>query len=85
MPFPVILFLVAQGRGDSSLGSAGMGTGGVNFANDCYIGLVRAFHSRSQPSQSSPHDDNVMLRNHDNRLSLAMDLQAFFFFYALLL
>jgi hypothetical protein len=56
-----------------------MGTSGVHFANDCYIGLVRAFHSRSQPGQSSSHDDNVMLRNHDNRLSPAMGLRAFFF------
>ena len=79
MPFPVIFFLVAQGRGDSSLGSAGMGTSGVHFANDCYIGLVRAFHSRSQPGQPSSHDDNVMLRNHNSRLSPAMDLQAFSF------
>jgi hypothetical protein len=79
MPFPVILFLVAQARGDSPLGSAGMGTSGVHFANDCNIGLVRAFHSRSQPGQSSSYDDNVMLRNHDSRLSLAMDLQAFSF------
>jgi hypothetical protein len=79
MPFPVIFFLVAQGRGDPPLGSAGMGTSGVNFADDCHIGLVRAFHSRAQPGQSSSHDDNVMLRSHGTRLSPAMDSQAFFF------
>jgi hypothetical protein len=79
MPLPVIFFLVAQGRRDPPLGSAGMGTSGVNFADDGYIGLVRAFHSRSQPGQPCSHDDNVMLRNHNSRLSPAMDLQAFSF------
>lgn len=37
VPFPVILFVVAERGTDAALGSAGMGTNRIEFAQDCYI------------------------------------------------
>jgi hypothetical protein len=69
MPFPVIFFFVPDGRSNSSLRRAGMGTRGQDLGDHSDINPICTFNRCSKPSQPSSYNDNIVLEIHDNRLS----------------
>src|SRR5512139_2139821 len=52
MPFPVILFFIAKGSGNPSLGSSRVGAGGEDFTDDRHIRLVCTLDSSPKAGQS---------------------------------
>ena len=64
VPFPRIRFFVSQRGGDSALGCAGVGPGGVDFADQGHIGRRGYLHRRPQPGEPGAHDHDVMLKDH---------------------
>ena len=54
MPLPLILFLVAEGGGDASLGRPRMGTGGQYLAHDRDVAVLPASTAARNPASPAP-------------------------------
>jgi hypothetical protein len=70
IPFPVILLFIAKGSSDPSLGSARVGAGGKDFTDDRHIRSVCALHSSPKTGQTCSHNDDIVLVNHLNIMTM---------------
>jgi len=66
MPFPVVVFLVGQGRSDTPLGGARVGAGRKHFAEHRDAGTLSDFDGRPQPRQTGSNNNGVKLMLHNS-------------------
>ncbi len=71
VPFPAVLFLVAQGRRDPSLGGARMGAGRQHLAHHGDVRAGCGLHRRAEAREAGADDQDVMLKRHTSVLSSA--------------
>ncbi len=61
VPFPVILFQVAERGADAALGRPGVRPGGIELRDHRHVGDARELHRGHQPGATRADDDHVML------------------------
>jgi hypothetical protein len=68
VPFPTILFFVAERRANATLSSPGMGTGGKDFTDNSNIYALIHFNGSAESGQSGANNDHVVLMLHNEPL-----------------
>jgi hypothetical protein len=70
MPFPIVLFFIAERSPDPPLGRTRVGAGGKNLADHRYACIFSKLDSGSQSGQAGTDDNGIKMMFHKSPLAM---------------